>query len=281
MKRFLFLALLAIAGRFAQPVHAQLVEVIDVTVAEALHETKIENAISFAQMLKDNADMIWHTIDMVQNTANIVQLSTQNLRSFEDIKSYDDFMGWYNRQLYYDRTVQESFNNITVTVGKKDYKLLDLEGWGNGLYDTYATNPFDKDITEEQRREMWLRLGLTPANYAYVLPFRQQASDLRRRFLVASDIENEKYMKAMEQNKIKKDKLAGDKLLQLDDKMGEKEALMMIADTSIANNEVLHDLVMLMTDMMGLQAVQHYLEQTPPDAPALSEWPKDGFRKLK
>jgi hypothetical protein len=284
MKRFLFLAFLAIIGRFAQPVHAQPVpimptEVIDVGANAILSATHLDQVIYYGQAIAQAGLMLENTITMAENYGEQLKRTWQNLSSLDDVKSYDDFMDWYNRQLYYDRTVKESYNSITVTIGKSNYKLSDLEGWGNGLQDALTKKFWEEEFTEEQRKEMWLGLGLTPANYAYVLPFRQQANDIAKRFLVASDIENAKYMAAMEQNKKYKDKLAKDNLLELDDKMGEKQIQMIIADTAIANNEALRDLIMLMTDMMEMKAAEYYLDQTPSDAPSFSEWNR-GFTQM-
>ena len=284
MKRFLFLALLAAPVLFAQPVHAQPVpimptEVIDYAANAILDATHLNQAVYHAQALKDNVILLGNTLAMVETYGQMLERTWQNLSSLDEVKSYDDFMDWYNRQLYYDRTVKESFNSITVTIGKSNYKLSDLEGWGNGLQDAFTKKFWEEEFTEEQRREMWLGLGLTPANYAYVQPFRQQYADLAKRFLTASDIENEKYMAAMEQNKKYKDKLAGDKLLDPENKMGDKAVQMIIADAAIANNEALHDLIMLMTDMMEMKAAEYYLNQTPSDAPSFSEWDR-GFTQM-
>ena len=277
MKR-LWIFLWLIAFLPVHTAHSQMF-VIDAAVATVLEKTKIDQGIHYAQMVLDNVEQIALLGQQIEHMYNTVKMAAQNLQSLGDIEDFKDFMDWYNRQLYYERMTIETFNGMNVNIGKKNYKLTDIEGMAYGVKETYF-DYWENEFTEEQRREMWLSLGLTPANYAYVQPFREKGRELARKFLTAGEIQNRKYMNNMERNNERQKKLAKDKNLGIDEKMGEKEILMMIAETSIANNEALQDLIMLQTDLMAKQAVDMFLEETPASGPQFSKWTRDGFRAL-
>jgi hypothetical protein len=60
-----------------------------------------------------------------------------------------------------------------ITIGKKNYKITDVEGIAYGFKDTFI-DYWDRELTEEQRREMWIELGVTPSNYAYISTWRER-----------------------------------------------------------------------------------------------------------
>jgi hypothetical protein len=102
---------------------------------------------------------------MVDHLQTSAERSLQNLGSATDIKSWDDFKDWYNYQLYLERQTIRTFENMKVNIGGKNYHFTDVLGIYDGL--KWETIEFwDNEFTEEQRREMWTKAGLSPANYA-------------------------------------------------------------------------------------------------------------------
>jgi len=242
--------------------------------------TGIDQMIYYGQQLADNIQQIAQFQIMIENFTTQAQRAVQNLASAKDIKSWDDFMGWYNRQLYLERKTAETFDNMNVTIGKKQYRLTDIEGMAYGFNDTYV-NYWNKEFTEEQQREMWLGLGLTPANYAYVQPFRAKARELTKEGLTAVSIQNEWYMRNMQKNNERQKKLAEDQLKSTENKMGSKEITMMILESLLETNKVMNDIAMEQAKQRELKAVEDSLNNPPDKKPPISNWERNGFEPLR
>jgi len=255
--------------------HAQLL-VVDAGANSLLSMTGIDHVVHYAQEVQEWANTAAHFIKQVEHMRFQVERTLQNLKSAKDIKSYDDFISWYNSQLYQERKTLNMFKNANISIGNKNYSLYDIEGIIDAVDDKYI-DYWNNEFTDKQRKELWLSLGLTPANYAYVQPFREKARELSREAFFASDIQNEWYVRNMERNKERQDKLAFDKNLPLESQMGEKEVLQLLLESSMENNKVLNDLAMMQAKQLEMQATQYYLNQAEPDAPPFSDWPEDGF----
>jgi hypothetical protein len=277
MKRFLFVPLVFVFLPCLN-IHGQAL-VFDAAVHAFMTASQIETVIHYATMVKDNIMQIAQFKEMIEHAVEQGKRAVQNLQGMNDINSFDDFMDWYNRQLYLERRTVDTFKEMKVTVGKKHYSLTDIDGIAHGAKDTYV-DYWDKEFTEDQRREMWRGLGLTASNYAYVQPFRQKAVEISRHGLTAPEIQNEWYVRNMERNNERQEKMVKDKNKDADDKMGQNEYLAMLLESSMENNRVLNDIAMNQTLEMERQAVEKYLADTPADAPPLSEWPEDVFRPL-
>jgi len=278
MKRVLFFILVTVlSSRLA---HAQLA-VVDAGVAALMTYSEVERAIHFAKQVAEIAEQAERFKQQVDHWKFQVERTMQNLQSAGDIESWSDFKSWYNRQLYYERMTIESFKDSKVSIGNKSYNFTDIEGMADGFKDTYV-DYWDKEFTEDQRRAMWLQLGMTPSNYAYVQPFRQKGRELAQEFFFAGDIQNDWYTRNMERNNERQERLAMDKQLKNDDKdkLTEKEILMHLLESSMENNIVLNDIAMFQAKELEMRAVEHYLEQTPADIPVFSEWPDGGFGPL-
>jgi hypothetical protein len=282
MKRFLFLVLVVVAVVFfpLQSAHAQLT-VIDTALATIMENTKIAQGIHYAQMVVDNATQITNTVKMIENTYRQVQLATQNLIAAKDIQSWSDLQDWYNRQLFLEQMASKSFNNIQVKIGKENYSITDIEGMKDGMTDSYR-DYWAREFTEEQNREMWLGLGLTPANYAYVQPFRQTANDISKILFTNYEMTNEDYMKAAKRLGEIQDQIASDFLLSDDKQMGDKQIQMYQLEILLLTNKAINDMMMNQALQMKKEAAEHYMSQKPYDATLMSFWDQDdGFRKLE
>jgi len=179
MKKILFLLVVVFLPIYA---YAQIGIISDAVIATLLETTHADQIIYYAQQLDQGIQQIEHFRYMVENTGKQMEMALQNLKSLKDIESWDDFMDFYNRQLYLERQAAEAFDNMSVKISKKDYKLTDVYGMAEGLMETHI-DYWNKEFTEEQRKEMWLGLGLTPSNYAYVQPFREEANAITKRNL--------------------------------------------------------------------------------------------------
>jgi hypothetical protein len=281
MKRF-FLMSLVVVFLSATTTHAQ-VSIVSAPILEAIQQNvAIEQTAYWLQQAVDMALQIEHLVTMVENTGKQVQNQVQNLGNIGDIHSYKDFMDWYNRQLYLERKTEETFSNMNVTIGKKDYKLADVEGMAYGFDDTFVKY-WDKEFNEEQRKEMWANLGVTPSNYAYIQTWQEREQKIAREFLAARAIHKEEYKRDMERNNENMDALEKDKYKSDDDptKMGEKGVAVINAETNISSNKILNDINGNLVDIKEKMAVDMYQNRAPSGAPPMSVWPEDGFKPLK
>jgi len=219
---------------------------------------------------------------MLENLVKQFENQIQNLKNISKIHSYEDFLEWYNRQVYLKKMTEETFNGMSITIGKKNYKFTDVEGMAYGLKDTYI-DYWNKEFTEEQRREMWARLGLTPSNYAYIQTWKGLEKEIAREFLAARAIQNKEYQKNMQETKENLDALGKDKAKSDNDstKMGEKGIAVINAETNIASNKVLNDIHGALADIKEKMAIEMYRKNTPVNEPPISEWPENAIQPLK
>jgi len=257
----------------------QVVLVADAAMEAISTYSTIEQIIHYGQQILEWVETANRFRQQVEHWKFQVERTLQNLKSAQDIKSYNDFMSWYNRQLYLERQTIDSFKKANISIGNKKYSLYDLEGIIDAVDDRYI-DYWDKEFTEKQRKEMWVGLGLTPANYAYVQTFKQKERELSREAFFAKDIQNEWYVRNMERNNERQEKLTADKNKPIEEQMGEKEIAQLILESSMENNKVLNDIAMMQAQQLEMQAAKYYLDQAEVDSPILSDWPDNGFRPL-
>jgi len=281
MKRFILLVLVVVFLPVTTA-HAQVTIIAAPIMDAILAMSYAEQVIYYAKSLVEMVTTAEQTVHMVENMGKQIQKQVENLSNIGNIHSYQDFMDWHNRQLYLKRMTEETFTNMNVTIGKNNYKLTDVEGIAYGLKDTYV-DYWNKEFTEEQRREMWVNLGVTPANYAYIQTWKALEQQIAREFLAARAIHNKEYQKNMEQDKKNTDALVNDKLKDPDDptKMGDKGIAVINAETNIASNKILNNIDGRLADMQEKQAIEIYQRNTPSDEPPMSAWKKDGVKSMK
>jgi len=248
----------------------------DAALNSLLAGTWVEQAAYYGQMIANELEQAVHLAQQVEYTVKSYEMAAKNLASIGDIRSWDDFKDWHNRQLYLERKTEEAFSNMNVTIGKKNYSIFDIEGITGGLDDTYVKF-WENEFTEDQRREMWVGLGLTPANYAYVQTWQTREQELTRQALAGTAVQNEQYMESMEKTNDILNTLATDVGVG---ELGDKEMQAMQIKLLAQANKTLNDLIMAIALQNEMIAVEKRLEQTPADAPLLSEFPEDGFGAL-
>jgi len=277
-----FLIMLVFVFSSMQISHSQTI-IGDSIIASLLELTHFDQVIYYGQMLQDNITQIDNTVKQIEYAKNQAELAIKNISS-ADIKSWDDFTDWYNRQLYLERSTIEAFNNINVTIGKKQYNIKQIEEMPYAFKDSYVEY-WNNEFTDQQRKEMWLGLGLTPANYAFVMPFREKVRNQIKADLFASDLRNLEYQVQMQKNKIRMDQLAADKDKEDKDKLGSKEVQMMTLETTIDTNKVINDMYTDQVNERQKKAAKDMLDMAPVVEVPFSDYPDKkeniGFRKLK
>jgi len=253
--------------------------VVDAGLNALMAIAEVDRAIAYAQMIANNVEQIMHTVTMIGHLENQVKMTMHNLKSAEDIKDWDDFVSWYNRQLYMERRAISMFENTKVSFGNKDYHFMDIAGMADGITRQH-TEFWENEFSEPQRRAMWIELGLTPSNYAYRKTFQQKLNKLSEESLFGTEIQNDWYVRNMQRNRERQLKLSEDKFADEGSALGDKEIQMMQLESSMENNKLLNDIAMQNAASLEMQASQYYLEQTPYDAPLLLDFPEDGFGSL-
>jgi len=277
MKKFILLLLVV----FLSPVHFTHAQVAVIAAATdtLLTMTGMDQVLHYAKEVAEWVETANRFKAQAEHWKFQIERTWQSLKSAKDIKSYEDFISWYNKQLYLERQTMDMFKKANISIGNKNYSLYDLEGIVDAVDDKYI-DYWDKEFTDKQRKEIWTGLGLTPANYAYVQTFKQKEREISREAFYAKDIQNEWYVRNMERNNERQNKMAADKNLSEENQMGEKEVMQLLLESSMENNKVLNDIAMMHAQQLEIQATQYYLDQAEPDAPVFSYWSNSGFKPL-
>jgi hypothetical protein len=202
--------------------------VVDAALNSLMAATKIEQAANFALMIKQQAEAAMNAYQQLQSLVKQGEAVAQNLKGFKNVRSWDEFMAWHNRQLYLEQQAERKFMNTGIQIGGKKVKLTDLKDIrevGAHVKDTYWEY-WDREFTEEQRKSLWLKLGMSPGAYAYQKTWQTRLEAGQTKFLGAADQVNEDNMKANEADAAKKERLASDDI-------GANELAAIQADTMI------------------------------------------------
>ena len=271
MKKF-FVVLLIICSF---NVYAQIIPVIDAAVQSVLEITYIDQIISFAQQLQQ---MVQSVNYLYQQTVNMVlaeERAIENLWSIADVKSFDDLMKWHNRQLYMDKEVEDRFLNMGVKIGGKTYRVEDIDNIPNALRHSFG-DLFWNDFTPEQRREMYLELGLSPSNYNYVKKWQQREDEFARRIQVQSSIWKDENEEAAG-----KYRDLANKYFQPTDSMDINEILKNMHLTQMQTEMVLREIARQNAEKYEYDVAQNKLSATPPSPPRLSDtWNANFFEPI-
>jgi hypothetical protein len=245
------------------PLLPQVVEIGAVTQG-ILEKTKIENFIYYAQMVEQQVQAAVNTWGQLQSMIRAEQRAIENLKGIASVGSYSDFMDWYNRQLYLERQVETRYQNIGIRIGGQNYSLAEIEKIPDALKGRFANDEYWDDFTEAQRREMWVNLGLTPANYVYQSAWAARERELAQAIMTRKDMINEENQEAHRRNSeilgmAYKPDVAEKGLLQ--------GLLEITADTNRAIREANYDAA----EWREHQLAESRLNNAPPSNPGISD----------
>jgi len=274
MKRLLILLLVVF---FVPVLSYGQVSVLEPLILHALQSSGAEDLIYYGQMVANGVKQLEFIEKQSKAMGKSLEMAYRNLLTAGDIKSFDDFMDWNNRQIALEKRFEDSIMNYRVNIGGKNYAVIaDIESAAYGLKDTYV-DYWDREFTEEQRKEMWLSLGLTPSNYAYVKTWEKREQELAHDFLVYHQVQQEE--RALRHNRHSEmlSALANDSLNDEDNKISDKELAAMQVDVLVDISTGIDEMIGMQAQVMEWEAVKNYQSRTPSDAPALSKWPTDAF----
>jgi len=274
--KVLFLVLFVTAGLTA---HAQLV-VFDSALNALVAGSVIEQGVHFFQTTAHWASQLRDAARQIEILEHNTRTAMQNMRSIGDISSWSDFWDFYNRQLYLERRAIDSFERTNVRIGNNSYRLWEIREIASA-YSMETRDFWENEFTEEQRRAMWLGLGLSPSNYAFVQPFRQRGMEIADEMLSGREITNDWYMRAMGRIFRRQQAMEDSINAEPEDQLGANELAMLHLDALHDMNRTMLDMNMQLATMMEAQAVQNEFNSMPSSRPVMSSWSGDGFRPLE
>jgi hypothetical protein len=224
-----------------------------------------------------------NTYNQFQNLLRMEQRALSNLRNVADVRSWDDLMDWYNRQLYLEKQAEERFLNMGVKIGSETYRLSDIEDIPGAVASgaTEFLDTWNNGLSERQRRDMWLNLGLAPANYAYVQTWKAREQEIARNIMTKRAVINEENMAAMESNNQILARLEEDQSLPDDQRMGEKEMMGNTLKVMIDTNRAIRQLAYDIAEANEHALAAERLEETPPNQADLSDrWNTSAFEQI-
>jgi hypothetical protein len=272
MKKQMFVAVLAVAGimpcLYAQDA-AVLAPIMGITngFLEALH---VDQGIYYLQSIGEQIKAAENTYAQFQQMIAAEKRALANLKGAQDIKSWDDFMNWTNRQLYLEKQAASKFQNMGIQIGDKNYKLAEIQKIPNALMGEYVDYWFD-EFSEAQRKEMWTKLGLAPSNYVYLKAWQAKMGALGKNIMTKAAIWNEEKMKKDLRKKEIMDAMAADQNKPEDEKMGEKQIAQYQLEIAVDTNTTLQNIAIDMAEKNELDQAAAEAAALPPNPPQLSD----------
>jgi hypothetical protein len=173
-----------------QKTYAQVLSAGEAAIVWTLEKLGLDQALDTAQMIGETVKNGMTAYTQLQQLKQMAEDSLEHFKKLTDIESFEDFMRWNNQQLYMERQVENKFHSIGMDIGGTRYglkKALEIPGaLMNDLRDT-ATG----DFTEAQRRRMYTKLGLSPANYSYVKTWQGQIEKAVETMATRKEVINE------------------------------------------------------------------------------------------
>ncbi|MDR1107110.1 MAG: hypothetical protein LBL44_12200 [Treponema sp.] len=279
MKVLLVSVIIFMAGGLMKA-HSQITAVWAAATDALLQETHLDQVIYYAQSIGQMVDSAIDTYNTAQNIIKMGQLAYQNLQGVVNVRDFDDFMSWYNRQLYLERQIESTFSGMGVSIGGKKYTFAEMDDMGDALKTSYV-DFWKNDFSPAQRQEMWLNLGLSPGNYAYVQTWKEREKELAASALTKLQALNERYMETMRRQRENKNKLMADKLADPEGKMGEKDMLTLILEEQMDTNRAIQEATYDQAEANARAVAAERLNDVPPNPPRLSEmWGEELFSPI-
>jgi hypothetical protein len=267
MKRTMTVFVLALITAFPHQLHAAgaAAAAINAGILGILTETKIEQAIYFAKTLIDGYNTVKNTYDQLQRMLEAEKRALNNLRGIADIRSFSDFMKWNNRQLYLARESEYQYKNLGVKIGRQTYKISEIDKIPDALRHEFVDR-YKNDLTEQERMDMYVSMGLAPGNYMYLKTWQERNDEIAKRIRTYGNIFADEHEEAAERNQAIASKYTTANE-ELDINEISKEAHITQMNIEMAVREQTR----LMIEMHEYQLSRDRMAETPPSPPRLSE----------
>ena len=237
-------------------------------IIEELNRIHLIEIVQFAKTAKDTYDDLQESIEAAKRAWN-------NIRSVADARSVGDFMKWFNRQLYLEREVEERYNKVSVKVGKNAYKLHEIDQIPDALRNSFR-DPREGDFTEQEKKDMWVSLGLSPSNYTYLKTWQERNDKIAKRILTYSDVFADEHEEAAARNR----NIMG-KYLHSGDDLDINEITKEAHITAMNTEMAIREQTRLMIEMHEYNLSRDRMFDTPPNQPRRSDfWDEDPYGSI-
>jgi len=135
----------------------------------------------------EDAMSVYHLYEQVQHWVRNEERYLKNLRSIMDVRSFQDFMGWFNRSMYIARESERIYSDMGVNIGGKKYYLSEIDEIPEAVRNEYIDRNWD-NISEEERYKIWTKLGLAPSNYFYMKTWQNRNEEIKKRLLTSREM---------------------------------------------------------------------------------------------
>ncbi|MCL2205973.1 MAG: hypothetical protein FWB82_05580 [Treponema sp.] len=236
--------------------------------------TNAERLYQYGRMIVQQTQSAANTYNQFQAALRAEQRAFNNLRGLQNVNSYAEFMAWYNRQIELERHSADRFNRMSIQVGSDPnnrISLAQIENLPQALSTTYGREHWDREFTPQQRRAMWMNLGLSPGNFTYLSAWGSREEDLGRRILLRRGVidENTQWSRARDAETLAE--ISGDDVSENALRQAEVAA-------TINTNNLLLELITMMAEGQEYQLVRDRLSDAPPEPLGLSpSWGQDFF----
>jgi hypothetical protein len=140
-----------------------------------------------AKQTLDDAASVYQSYEQLQHWIRNEKRYMDNLLSVVDVRSFSDFMGWFNRKMYIARESERIYNDMGVKIGGKNYGLTDIDKIPDALRSEYVDRHWG-DLSEEERYTVWKDLGLAPSNYFYLKTWEKRNEEIKKRFVAGREM---------------------------------------------------------------------------------------------
>ncbi|MDR2491248.1 MAG: hypothetical protein LBD20_07595 [Spirochaetaceae bacterium] len=187
--------------------------------------------------IQNTYESAMNTYNQFQNMLRAEERMLNNLKGVTDIKNWDDFMKWANRQMYLEKQAEDRFTNMGVKIGGKSYTMQNIEDIP-AASKNYFNDLFKDDFSDAERKEIFVKMGLTPSNYTYLQTWNTREKNLAKSLLTKKDTINADNMTWFERMKNVRDILTSDATKPEDEKLQEKGLLQYILEVMMDTNRV-------------------------------------------
>ena len=277
MKRIAKIFVLCIFIAFPIRAHAGGVASAGVLSAILTHDivSQIANFAEYAYSGYQAYQTVLNTYNKFQKMVDAEKRAFNNLISIVDTRSLADFMNWGNRQIYLARESEHYYDQMGVKIGDNTYKMSEIDKIPGALMNEFS-DPFSNDMTEEQKRDAWIRMGLSPGNYTYLKTWEDRNNKIAQRIMIYSDIFFNEHEEAASRNRNMMNKY-GTSNEELDINEISKEHHI----TSMNIEMTLREQTRILMELAELTLSRQKMMDTPPTPTMRSLiWGADPFRSI-
>jgi hypothetical protein len=129
----------------------------------------LESVAKYGIMIENAISTATNTYNQFQAALRAEEMMLKNLKSVENIRTLDGAKGWVNRQLDLERAATEAVQRTQVSIGTTTKSVTDIAD--------LLESPDRFKVSEGERSQIYQRMGLSPANYAWIQTWKKMEQE--------------------------------------------------------------------------------------------------------